>query len=252
MFNYIGVVKSRVTENMGKGIDLYYVDIPAISSEPIVASALTKPGEVISYNQGDTVILAEVERNQEDGIGHIILGLFSKKITSKIPVRQLFLDNARIHSGEFLNTIQIVAEKDSESMSNAKVGDRVFVTFIPLGEGSTAQVTYGYIIAIENVDTYVKIYSNRVTVGYEYVLGRTFQYKVLLDDGEIIYTCNNNRRDSRYRIISDYYTINRAIYEPVSTFKGMLDTIKELTTRIETLETELAATKARVEVLENT
>lgn len=129
MFNYVAIVEGLTDEpasithsnlpTSDYGLTLYSVRIPAASSTTFVAAAvLTVPGIVVKYQEGDVVIVAELEQASEGSLRFFILGklqtLAEQKGTMTNSLARIKSDEATLDSGTLSPNLAIVPQTDED------------------------------------------------------------------------------------------------------------------------------------------
>lgn len=140
MFNYIGRIVGDVqeskkveftnTDNSGVvlnsttyGLDLYAVQIPAISQEPVAATVLSFPGIALKYEIDDIVLIGEIEEKSKAGFTYVILGALQKQDAinniGTASVANIAIDTTKIKSGTINSSVKLVKNENASTSSNS-------------------------------------------------------------------------------------------------------------------------------------
>lgn len=114
MFNYIGTIVEKKPYNISdKGVDIYYVDVPQLSSVKIEARVLTQAGIATAYLVGDPVVVAELEPYK-----YIILGKLQMADQQKPAVlSRLATDYVIAYSGTLYKDVILSNQTINEEMT---------------------------------------------------------------------------------------------------------------------------------------
>ena len=100
-----------VTNSTTYGLDLYAVQIPAISQDPVAATVLSFPGIALKYKVDDIVLIGEIEEKSKAGFTYVILGALQKQDAinnlEEASVANIKLDTLDIKSGTIDSSVKI-------------------------------------------------------------------------------------------------------------------------------------------------
>lgn len=106
MFNYVGtIVRKRPYDIVSGNLDIYDVRVAQFSNAEVPARVLAPAGLAVSYSQGDTVVVGELEPDK-----YLILGSLQKKgETNNFPkLGQLATINLIAEGGTLYGAVQFV------------------------------------------------------------------------------------------------------------------------------------------------
>ena len=112
-----------VTNSTTYGLDLYAVQIPAISQEPVAATVLSFPGIALKYEKDDIVLIGEIEEKSKAGFTYVILGALQKQDAinnlGEASIANVNITTAKIESGALDSSVKILKSTNASTSNDS-------------------------------------------------------------------------------------------------------------------------------------